>query len=117
MRIGPEEDACGVASVSRAVAAEAESANQIAPIRAFCASHDPSTRQEMRPVHKFFSCRRRRRAAVQQRLKSCAKIARRNCARRADLEISKQRKPRFIGTSLQRENRARNFASKESVSV
>ena len=117
MRIGREDDALRDCRRAAKTAVEPNQRIEIAPIRAFCASCDPSTHQETHPVHKFFSCRRRRRAAVPRRLKFRARTTRQNCPRRANSEISKQRKPHFIRTSSHREKCARDFASKKSFRV
>jgi hypothetical protein len=65
-------------------------------------------------VHNFFSCREGGCVGASPDLKRYAQMAPVNRQRRANLEISKHKKPHSIGTFSLRENFARNRASKKS---
>jgi hypothetical protein len=65
-------------------------------------------------VHKFFSRCEGGRVGASPDLKRTSQMAPMNCRCRADLEISKHKKPYSIGTFSLCGNLARNLASKKS---
>jgi hypothetical protein len=114
MRIGPQRDAPRRRSPPGIWSRTPNQRIESAPIRAFCASRDPSTRPETRPVHNFFSGHEGGCGGASPDLKRRLQMAPLNRRCGANLEISKHKKPHFIGTFSRCRNFARNRASKKS---